>query len=164
MITQNQIKSLFEYKDGDLYWKEKSSPKSRIKIGDKITSKFIDGYHRVCINRKTYKLHRIIFLYHFGYLPEIVDHIDCNKNNNRIENLRQANKSQSQHNKGLQKNNKSGIKGVNWCNNKMKWRSRCQINGKRISKYFTDLNEAEEYVVKLRNILHNEYANNGKME
>ena len=161
MIDQNLVLKLFRYENGELYWKEKSSPKSRVSIGSKVISKCVDGYHRVCINGKSYKLHRIIFLYHHGYIPEIVDHIDCNKDNNYIENLRPANKKQSQHNKRLQINNKSGIKGVNWCNNKKKWRARCQVNGNRKSKYFDDKIESHKYITQYRKQLHGEFTNNG---
>jgi len=45
-------------------------------------------YLRVCIDGKPQALHRMIFLYHHGYLPKVTDHIDGNRLNNRIENLR----------------------------------------------------------------------------
>lgn len=59
-----------------------------------------------------YLLHRMIFLYHKGYLPYKVDHIDRQKLHNKIDNLRDANDVINTMNVGLSKNNTSGYKGV----------------------------------------------------
>lgn len=67
-------------------------------------------------------LHRMIFLYHKGYLPRKVDHHDRDKLNNKIENLRDANDVINAMNVGLSKNNTSGYKGVS--KYKGKWRAR----------------------------------------
>jgi len=63
----------------------------------------------------------LIFLYHHGYLPKFVDHIDGNKKNNRIENLREATKSQNAMNQKVSTRNTSGIKGVMWHKRDKKW-------------------------------------------
>lgn len=85
----------------------------------------------VRINTGTYAVHRIIYLYHHGYLPAIVDHIDRNSQNNKIENLRDADWNLSNQNRGTFKNNTSGWKGVSFNKLKNKWEIRVMTNGKR---------------------------------
>lgn len=50
---------------------------------------------KVRVDGRMYRAHRLVFMYHHGYMPNIVDHIDCDKTNNRIENLREASKSEN---------------------------------------------------------------------
>jgi hypothetical protein len=99
MITQEKLHELFEYRDdGNLI--RKVSVQSNAKEGDVIGSVNNCGYLHARIDRKSYKVHRLIFLYHHGYLTDglHMDHIDGNKTNNRIENLREVTKSQNKMN------------------------------------------------------------------
>lgn len=52
-----------------------------------------NGYVHICINNHAYKYHRVIFLHQNGHLPDYLDHIDRNRSNNRIENLRESSAS-----------------------------------------------------------------------
>jgi len=159
-ITQELVTHLFDYKDGTLYWKNPSAP--RIKKGQVAGRLGIRGYVETNINYKKYKNHRIIFLMFNGYLPEIVDHIDGNRLNNRIENLRAATMSQNLHNAKLSKANKSGIKGVSWEKDRNTWKVQIGVNGttKRIGG-IKSLELAELVAQELRQIHHGEYAHNG---
>jgi len=156
MITQSELKELLQYKDGNLYWKV--SRKNRIKIGDKAGSLHPTGYKQIGINGKYYKFHRIIFLYHHGYLPKFIDHIDNNPLNNLIENLRSATHGQNQQNCPLQKNNKSGIKGVCWDKKMQRWR--VTVSKKYFGCYF-DKEVARFVVETMRHKYHKEFANHG---
>ena len=72
-----------------------------------------DGYFVVDIADISYLVHRVIWKYHYGFDPITgIDHIDMNPDNNRISNLREANKSQNGMNRLKLKNNTSGYKGV----------------------------------------------------
>ncbi len=154
--TQEQVKSLFNYKDGDLYWK-KSLTKNHFELNKKAGSLRGNKYLRVFINKKSYANHRIIFLYHYGYLPKFIDHIDNNKLNNKIENLREATVQQNNCNTKLRKDNTSGIKGVHKV--QKKWLVRVQINNKRkIIGRFDDLELAELVAIEARNKYHKEFA------
>jgi hypothetical protein len=73
-------------------------------------------------------MHRVIMGEPEGLL---VDHIDGDGLNNRRSNLRTATQSQSQHNKGVQRNNTSGFKGVRWKADKGMWVARIDLHGKR---------------------------------
>ena len=78
---------------------------------------------------KTVCLHRCVLWTPPG---KEVDHINLNKLDNRQENLRIATTSQNQANRGRDKNNTSGYKGVYWRKNKRKWEAAIQVNNKRI--------------------------------
>jgi hypothetical protein len=71
--------------------------------------------------------------------PETIDHIDRNKLNCKLENLRVANKTLQQLNKGLQRNNKTGFIGVSFCKRTRKYRASGNLGGRMKSlKYFDD--------------------------
>lgn len=87
----------------------------------------------VTIGSKKKKLlaHRIAWYCVNKSLPNIIDHIDCNKLNNKINNLRVASQSQNAMNKPNQANNKSGMRGVCWDKKRNKWYVYININKKR---------------------------------
>lgn len=127
MLTQEFVTSLFEYKDGHLFRK---ISQGNSKKGSLAGNTFNRGYRQVSIEKKSYLVHRVIFLMHHGYMPEFVDHIDKDKTNDRIENLRLATKSQNAMNCHVRKDNTSGIRGVTWDKAKKKWLSQIQIDNK----------------------------------
>lgn len=77
---------------------------------------------------KTFFMHREV-----NQTPDnlFTDHINRDRLDNRKENLRTVTGTQNQFNKGLQKNNKSGVMGVQW--HVSKWWARVYINKKPIS-------------------------------
>jgi len=157
IITQNLVKSLFDYENGFLYWKINKGP---IKAGTKAGSLRKDNRTDISINRKLYLAHRLIFLYHHGYLPIEVDHIDTLSN--CIENLRPATHSQNGKNRKTPKNNTSGVKGVSWHKRSKKWVVSIGVNWKRKALgYFDDLDLAELVSIEARNKYHGEFANHG---
>ena len=62
-----------------------------------------------------------------------VDHIDNDRQNNKLINLRYATSSQNAQNAKLSSKNTIGKKGVSWNEKAMKWTARIMINGKRIT-------------------------------
>lgn len=137
-ITQELVQSLFNYRDGKLYWKNINKYCHNRKNGDKAGNIESIGYYVTSINNKKYKLHRLIFLYHNGYIPEFIDHIDNNRLNNKIKNLRKATRLQNNRNalKHKTRNGKptsSKYKGVHWDKRSQRWISKIIINKK--SKY-----------------------------
>lgn len=160
MISHKYALSLFDYRDGALYWRVRKSLKTS--IGDSVGWFPGSGYGRVRIDGKGYYVHRIIFLYHHGRMPKEIDHIDGNKSNNKIENLRECTKSQNQYNRKLDASNTSGIKGVYWHINSKKWIARINNRGKHIYLgCFNDIEVAEQVVRIERLRLHGEFANHG---
>ena len=85
------------------------------------------------INGKSYFNHRLAWLYMTGEWPALeIDHIDTDSLNNRWNNLRLATTSQNQANRGPQKNNKSGFKGVYWHPSHAAWRAAVRFKGRKI--------------------------------
>jgi len=155
-LTKEYLQSIFDYKDGKLFWKVKKA--QRLNIGDEAGC-LDKGYLTTGLNGKVYRNHRLIFLMHHGYLPKEVDHKDNDQLNNRIENLRPATRSQNCSNKEIGTTNTSGVKGVSWSKHNNKWRAKCKINGKTIHLgYYTDLESAKEDMQKFREKLHGDFA------
>jgi hypothetical protein len=161
MISQQMLKELFDYKDGHLYWKITKGQKKEGKIAGSLLRKYGNktDYWRIGINGKNLKAHRLIWIYHYNYLPAMLDHIDGNGLNNKIENLRPTTPAQNVQNRKISPKNKCGIKGVSWDKNTKKWRAIINAFGKQIYVgRFIELKEAEQAINKARLQLHGQFA------
>jgi hypothetical protein len=157
ILTQDYLKEIFEYRDGELYWK--ISKAQKLKIGQIAGGLRNDGRKATKINNKLYLNHRLIFFYHYGYFPTMIDHIDLNPLNNKIENLREVTRAQNNWNTLKPIRNKSGIKNVSWHKASKKWAVQIGVNGKnKILGYFADIELAELVAVEARNKYHGIYA------
>ena len=135
-MTDKELLSLcneylsYDPETGDICWVKKASKRTLIGVPIKTMS---GGYLLIGLNKATHRQHRIAFLMHHGYLPEYIDHVNENKSDNRILNLRGCTKTQNQMNRGPQKNNTSGYKGVRWHKITSKWQAQITYNKKVIS-------------------------------
>ena len=160
-MDQKTALELFEYRDGALYWRVK--PSRRDPIGMKAGAfDALRGYTTIVCKRKRYYAHRLIFLMHNGFTPSEVDHIDGDKTNNRIENLRPCTHAQNAQNRPAQKNSKSGVKNVVWSNVRKKWVVYVKINGKTTNfGGFEDLELAALMASEVRDKYFKEFARHG---
>ena len=161
-LTVDLLNELFEYdkETGDLIWKVRKA--QSVKVGDIAGYLQSTGYKRLKINAKAYLVHRIVFLMHKGYLPKTIDHINGDRLDNRIENLRAVTANQNQHNRKLNSNSTSGFKGVSWCKTQNNWRASIKLEGKAIELgRFNTPEEADAVVRKAREELHGTFANHG---
>lgn len=135
-ITQEYLRSLIEYfpETGSFIWKDRTNSQWNGKWSGKEAGWLRKGkggpYKQVGIDEEKYYAHRLVWLYVYGYLPEQVDHIDGNRLNNKLSNLREAKGSQNHYNKKIMSNNTSGYKGGFYCRQKKKWCARIQVDGK----------------------------------
>ena len=108
------------------------------------------GYYYVKLyedgKSKTHYIHRLVALHYIS--PENkkeVDHINRDKSDNRIENLRWVDKTENQQNKGKQKNNTTGFKNISYFKERNVYQYRKTIKGKIHWKYFKTLTDALVY-------------------
>ncbi len=85
------------------------------------------GYTRIKYEEQIYVVHRLIWKWWYGYDPEEIDHLNGDKQDNRIDNLRNVNTQANNRNRPKQNNNTSGFTGVNWHKQSGKWRARVAI-------------------------------------
>jgi hypothetical protein len=160
-MNQELVKQLFIYNDGSLYWNTKIPHKPQLN-GKKAGVKQINGYISITVKSKKYRAHRLVFLMFYGYFPNVVDHINGIKDDNRIENLREATSQQNQYNAKFKKTSKSKIKGVWWDESSKKWKACIRINGKATTLgRFKDINLAEQCCRIAREKHHGEFAFHG---
>lgn len=91
-----------------------------------------NGYINVSVKGRLYRAHRLVWLICKGNWPHgDIDHIDGNRSNNKIENLRQTTRSENMQNQRFPRgNNKNGLLGIS--SNKGRWMARINVNGKQI--------------------------------
>jgi hypothetical protein len=146
-ITQELIKELFHYEDGKLFNKTKRSRK--IRIGDEAGSLQADGYRRIRINGKRYMTHRMIYMFHSGEITDNlhIDHVDKDKSNNNIENLRLVTKQENGFN--------TDAKGYTLHKPSNKFMAQIKLNGKQINLgYFDTAEEARAAYLEAKERLH----------
>lgn len=131
-MTQDEIRSMFDY--------EPDTGMLRRKVGGrkpypwhgagKDRRYLIHSYGRCSIY-----LHQAVWLYHHGSVPAMIDHINGDTRDNRIENLRECSNAQNQYNAPRKSNNKAGHKGVVFhraCRSRP-WQAKIVVSGKVIS-------------------------------
>jgi len=105
-------------------------------------------YLATTVSGKTYYAHRLVWLYHHGETPAMVDHIDGDFRNNRVENLRACTNAQNQYNAPRKSHNKSGYKGVAFCKGyREPWRARIIVDKQvvELGRYSTPEGAAAAY-------------------
>ncbi len=156
-MNQEKLKSLVEYVDNTLKWKH---TRGRRIAGKEIGTPHNKGYRQAHVGGYRYLVHQLVFLYHHGYLTDkVIDHIDGNKLNNSIENLRECTYSENNYNAKKRKDNTTGYKNVSWSKSVGKWEVRVSKNNKYlIIGYFDTLENASIAAKKAREDLHGTFA------
>ena len=156
-LTQKRLKERVNYNPdtGIFTWKARllNEFKSEINMNkfnsqlldNPVGTKKNDGYLILLIDGKSYRLHRLAWLYVYGVMPDSdIDHINSVRDDNRICNLRQATRSENMQNlkKAMINNKSSGLLGVSYDKKLQKFYSRIGIKGKR--KYLGFFKTPEE--------------------
>lgn len=121
----------------------KVSRGSQARVGEVAGNADYYGYTEVGFNKRTYKAHHLVYYIKTGIWPEMLDHINGNKSDNRIENLREASLTANNRNQKLQENNTTGVTGVYFSKNRNKWRTCIYDNSVNIHLgYFVNFEDA----------------------
>jgi hypothetical protein len=168
MLTQELVKAILDYnpETGALVWKVDGCRTRRGSTAGFITG---NGYLTVSILKKPYRVTRIIWLYMYNYIPEHIDHINNNRLDNRLCNLRECTRAENNHNTTISSNNTTGIKGIS-LKKDGSYEARVSAHGVRYSKalYPYNYSSKEECLLVLidwlqskRLELHGEFTNHG---
>ncbi len=130
MITQSRLKEQLHYDEKTGVFKRLISNCGRIKIGD-IAGNKSNGYIRMIVSSVEYSAHRLAWLYVYGESPpNHIDHINHNRADNRIANLRCVSCQDNAKNKKMHCGNTSGTTGVYRNNSAQKWYAQICVDGK----------------------------------
>lgn len=164
---------VYEVETGYLYWKYRPDHhfKNNKALGwnamwaGKKAGYLISGYENVKLSYKPYRMNRLVWWLHNEVEPTkgmIVDHINNNILDNRIENLRLCTVTENSQNRGASSSNTSGFKGVTWSKKSNKWQAQIRSNNKSIWLGYHDTPELAHSAYCIASTeLHGEYANHG---
>ena len=111
----------YDAETGIMTWRKSNSNRAYAgdRFGANIDSK---GYFRACLLGKQYRTHRLAWLHYYGELPKgMIDHINRDRLDNRVANLRLADATLNARNISGQCNNTSGFRGVTRRSDGKKW-------------------------------------------
>jgi HNH endonuclease len=141
--SAEEIAEVFRYSDGRLYWRK--SPSKRQPYKAEIGAGCHDAKGYLCIGFKGRKLygHRLIWILHHGKVPDElqIDHINRDRSDNRIENLRLATGSEN----GQNHEHRVNVYSQEQTHKQKPWVFHRTLNGRRIRKYFATQEEAIAY-------------------
>lgn len=151
MLTGKRLRELLHYDvdTGVFTWIAPTS--NRIKVGSTASCKDAYGYTVIRINSILYKAHRLAWLYCFDELPILaLDHINGIKDDNRLDNLREASSQDNCRNRCIQSNNTTGYIGVTYYPTSNKYRASITINKKSIHIGYYDTAEQASIAYQLK--------------
>ena len=129
ILTQEKLRQLLTYDPttGNFVWLV--NRRSKVKAGAIAGYKDANGYTKIQINGQTYSAHRLAWYYVHGvWPPQEIDHINRQRDDNRLCNLRLADKMLN--NRNRKTSNKHGVKGVHWHKMFNRWVGQISLNGK----------------------------------
>lgn len=153
--SQDWLKDNYDYHPAGGFVRLK--PRGNQTVGAKVFGKKEkSGYMRMPINYDVFVIHRVIWKWHNGDEPEFIDHINGDRSDNRIENLRPCSKSENRQNSEINKNNTSGYYGVrcySYNGKPPKWVWSFVVDGVRYSGYCSTLESAvKQYCSKAKEV------------
>lgn len=149
-LTAEQLRDVLNYDPATGIFTWKKMNRRHWLLGTVAGCPHSRGYVKIFVKGHTYFAHRLAWLYVRGeWPPEEVDHINGDRSDNRISNLRLATRSQNRANTFLRTDNTSGIKGVSMHSTSKRWRARVYRNGVETHLGFFNTKEeaAEAYRV-----------------
>lgn len=133
MISHDELTRLLDYdpNTGVFTWAVDKQYNAR--RGEVAGNKIKRGYWRVTVAGKVYPAHRLAWFYSYReWPPHEIDHIDRDRTNNRLSNLRLATRIENAGNMWREKQNTSGYKGVVWHKGGKKWMASVKHRGNQI--------------------------------
>lgn len=164
MLTQELVKSLFDYNENTGIFKRKVTVARNAKVGQILNTKNSSGYLITRINKKPIRVHRLAWLYVYGELPtDTIDHINRIRDDNRIKNLRVCKFVENLQNKNFYANNTSGYKGVVKKGNKFAAQITALGKVKHLGYFFNAEDAYKAYCdAAIKFHTHNEYIKKAK--
>lgn len=137
-------------------------PNMTWRIGSEIGNTTGNGYIEISIGEQKWSAHKLAWLLCNGYYPDMLDHINGDKQDNRLCNLRLSNNLDNMRNRGKNKNNSSGYNGV--YNSGKRYRARIKVKGKLINLGTFDTIEEAVEARRNANIVYNFSDEHGERE
>lgn len=156
MPTLKRLKELFTYDRNTGHLLSNKTTSFQRKEGEPVGGKKGNGYWMTYIDGVNYYNHRLVWYIHNGLIPKnkYVDHINRNRMDNRIENLRLVSFTGNTQNASIRSDNSSGVRGVSWFSPTKKWRARIKVNKKEVCLgYFKEFSDA----IRVRKAAENKY-------
>jgi hypothetical protein len=152
--SQARIKELLIYdpETGIFTWRINRG--SRGRAGEITGADDGAGYLSIGVDGKTYRAHVLAWVYVYGEWPDGIDHKDRVRHHNWISNLRKGGDPVNAQNRGLDRRNTSGIKGVRYCNTRKKWTVELALGKKRLFRKRFDTFEEAVQARKSAEMLH----------
>ncbi len=161
ILTREDLQNILIYhEDSGLFtWKNKGRGRKKGSIAGTISK----GYIKIRYMGTRYEAHRLAWLYAHGVFPDgDIDHINQDRADNRISNLRVVSKIENNKNKGKYITNTTGCTGVYWVNERNRWIARIGVDKKYIHLgCFVEYHEAVN-ARKNAEVLYGYHENHGK--
>ncbi len=158
-LTPDRLRKLLDYDTatGRFVWRVTRQCR---RVGDCAGCVENNGYMRIRVDGQRHMAHRLAFMHVYGRCPSgQIDHIDGDRTNNRIDNLREASPSENIANTGRLRTNTSGLKGAFFKRETARWFAKIVKNGRsRHLGYFATAEEAHAAYVAEAQRLHGSFA------